>query len=198
MRASPDGRGVTLLSLLWLVVQAAGASGFYLRLLPLGLLFVWLSHRDDSALWRPTPRSLVWGVGAGVVMTALTYPAFAFASMLWTGLPGALAPLYVKARVASPLWEIPACLVIVAGEEALWRHLAPKAWLGRGLGAAWLFSLGTYAVAQAGTGSWLVVVAALLCGAVWSGLRFATGSLVAPLVCHTVWTLTVVVAYPLV
>ena len=37
---------------------------------------------------------------------------------------------------------------------------------------------------------------ALVCGAIWSILRVYTGSLVAPLVAHLIWTPAVIFLYP--
>jgi hypothetical protein len=42
----------------------------------------------------------------------------------------------------------------------------------------------------------VVVLAALVCGAFWSTERLVTGSLVASLVSHAIWTFAIIHFYP--
>jgi membrane protease YdiL (CAAX protease family) len=57
-------------------------------------------------------------------------------------------------------------------------------------------SLVTYALAQAGTGSWIVVALAFACGTFWTLQRYYTGSLLSPLISHLIWSQTVLLLYP--
>ncbi len=88
-------------------------------------------------------------------------------------------------------------MVVVVAEEVLWRG----AFIGAGSRlvprrVAAILSVVTYAAVQLGTGSWVVVLAALVCGAFWSTERLVTGSLVASLVSHAIWTFAIIHFYP--
>jgi membrane protease YdiL (CAAX protease family) len=90
-----------------------------------------------------------------------------------------------------------AALGAAPGEEALWRG-AVFARATRRLGAGWrpvVEATATYAAFVALSGSLVLVLAALVCGAVWARQRQVTGSLVPSVVSHAVWAL-LVLAYP--
>jgi membrane protease YdiL (CAAX protease family) len=57
-------------------------------------------------------------------------------------------------------------------------------------------SVATYAAAQFGTGSWIVMLLALVCGTLWTLQRQLTRSLLSPLLAHLIWTPTVILFYP--
>jgi len=46
-------------------------------------------------------------------------------------------------------------------------------------------------------GSWLLVLLAVGCGAVWTAMRIGTRSLWAPWLCHLGWDLLVFIVHPL-
>jgi membrane protease YdiL (CAAX protease family) len=57
-------------------------------------------------------------------------------------------------------------------------------------------SVGIYVLAQAGTGSVVVALMALVCGTVWTVQRHYTNSLLSPLIAHLIWTPTVILLRP--
>lgn len=82
-------------------------------------------------------------------------------------------------------------------EELLFRG----AWLAAlqrriGRNAAFAVSVALYAAAQACTGSFIVGLLALCCGTIWTLERMATGSILASIVSHMIWTPIIIVLCP--
>lgn len=147
---------------------------------------------------RHAARSAAMGLGVGVVMTVLTYVVYAGAVRRIPSLAVHVGGLYRASHAESTAVALAWTAVVVVAEELLWRGwlLVP---LARRVGArgAMAISLVTYALAQAGSGSVVMLLAALVCGAIWLALRSTARSILAPLVAHAIWTFTIVHALPL-
>ena len=65
------------------------------------------------------------------------------------------------------------------------------------LGGAGAAAVLLYAIPQMIGGSWLLVLLAVGCGAVWTAMRIGTRSLWAPWLCHLGWDLLVFIVHPL-
>ncbi len=142
-------------------------------------------------------QSALIGLIVGLVMTVGTYLAYAVCARLFPALEPHVAGLYSDSRTEHIALAIGWTLVILAAEELLWRGALFGATERRfGRNAAISLSLLTYTAAQAGSKSGIVVLAALVCGAIWTAERVLTRSLVAPLISHTMWTITVIHVYP--
>jgi membrane protease YdiL (CAAX protease family) len=146
---------------------------------------------------RPGLRPILIGLGVGVAMTVLTYPVFQLGVWLFPELDGYVQALYRGARsttlVKALIWVVAAA----TAEELLFRGVLPDVlarWTRKP--AAYGVSLVVYALAQLGTGSLIVSLMALVCGAIWSVQRFWTGSLLSSLIAHLIWTPTVILLYP--
>src|SRR5690606_14250563 len=108
-----------------------------------------------------------------------------------------VAALYTAAHQATLAEALPWVLAIILAEEVLWRgallyvleRRVPPA-------LAMLASVLSYAAAQLGTGSWIVMALALACGTLWTLQRHLTRSLLSPLIAHLIWTPTVILFYP--
>lgn len=158
---------------------------------------------------RPSPRTLGAGLAAGVLMVLLTHLAFAVVASRSPEVRSATARLFNLLNVGGFSREARAGLIAVIAtcEEVLFRGALPRPDDAHGrrrlLGVARLdivqvviFAAG-YALATVTLGSPLLVACAFACAAVWGFLRFATGSLVAPIVAHVLWDLGVLVVWPL-
>lgn len=155
---------------------------------------------DPRAVQRwlaPHTRAVLIGLLVGVTMTALTYPVFRLAVALYPGLEPQVQGLYVGARSTTLPKALAWVVAIILAEELLFRGAWPAA-LQRRLpkNVAFLLSLVTYALAQLGTGSWIVVAVAGVCGSIWTVQRLYTGSLLSPLISHLIWSPTVILLYP--
>ena len=146
---------------------------------------------------RELARDVGIGLAVGVVMTAGTYAAYAVVERVYPPLAGKVAGLYGDAHKEQLAFAVVATLAAIVAEEVLWRGplfgmLKRRA----GVAVAAALSLGTYTLAQSGSGSSVVVLAALVCGAIWLGERIYTKSIVAPLVSHLMWTVVVIHVLP--
>ena len=183
------------------VIQRFGEGNVYAVLGPfacaVSLVSVVLYPRATATWLRPTPRAIAIGLGFGVAMTALTYPVFHVVSALIPSLDAQVAGLYHGARSTTLPKALTWVVAIILAEELLFRGAWPAA-LQRFCGerAAYAISLVLYSLAQYGTGSWIVMLMALVCGTVWTAQRLWTGSLLSPLISHLIWSPTVILLYP--
>lgn len=197
-----------LLSMLGLIVgwgllmQRFGSAGnIYAVMGPFALSVVLvvaaLSSRKLAIWLRPTRRALLTGVAVGVAMTLATYPVYAALRSVVPALESEVAALYTAAHQTSLAHALPWVLAIIVAEEVLWRGALLRVLERRVPPAlAMAISVATYAAAQFGTGSWIVMLLALVCGTLWTLQRHLTHSLLSPLVAHLIWTPTVILFYP--
>ncbi|HVK78405.1 MAG TPA: CPBP family intramembrane glutamic endopeptidase [Kofleriaceae bacterium] len=151
-----------------------------------------------AALLRPTLDDLRLGALTGAVMVGVTYGGYHLAAHVVPGLRADVAEVVALAGPYQRARAVPLLLLVVVAEELLWRGVLLGALAERQpIERAAALSLLTYAAAQAGAGSVLIVAVALACGGVWTWLRVRTGRLPASLVSHAMWTTTVVVIHPL-
>jgi membrane protease YdiL (CAAX protease family) len=91
--------------------------------------------------------------------------------------------------ISLPAALVLAALVIAPGEEVFWRglfqsHIAE----GHGWWAGAALTWATYAAANAVGGSLPILAGALVGGAAWGALALVTHGVLAPILCHSVWT----------
>ncbi len=201
----PHGVAIAILIALvigWFsLIQYFGEGDVYAVIGPyaclVSLISVGLYPRGIATWLRPTPRAFTIGLGVGIGMVALTYPVFQVANALMPELDGQVQRLYSGARSTTLPKAFAWVLAIAFAEEILFRGVffqTLRRWLSER--AAYATALVVYAVAQGGTGSWIVMAMAFVCGTVWSIQRMYTGSLLSPLVAHLIWTPTVILFYP--
>lgn len=142
-------------------------------------------------------RALLWGLGIGLLMTGLVYPVFDLSVRLVPALQPQVAGLYHGASTEHVYKALLWILVLGVAEELLFRGVLPRAlqlWLPER--SAFAVALLAYSFAQLGSGSWIVFMLALVCGAAWSGLRLHTGSLTPGLIAHAIFSPTVLLLHP--
>jgi membrane protease YdiL (CAAX protease family) len=154
--------------------------------------------RRLAPLARPATKPIALGLLAGVAMTVLTYVLH---GPLVDGLPAIgreVSGLYERLGATRTAWRAVALLPVVAAEELVWRGAVQSALARRaGVWPGVLAAAALYAVGHAPVGSLLLVTLAFGCGLVWSGVRAATASLLAPFVAHAVWDEIVLFVFPL-
>ena len=151
---------------------------------------------DWRALYRPSWRHFAQGTVAAAVM----YAVGALVTRLLTASPALAAQvveLYGWKRMVPDALAVPLLLLIVLGEEIVWRNavtlpLAARLGPWRGaLGAAAL-----YALAHLPMGVPFLLLAALGAGTFWSALVLKTRSAVPALVSHVLFDLAVLFWFP--
>jgi len=185
-----------------LLMQRFGSTGnIYAVMGPFALsvlLVVVALSSSKLAIWlRPHRRGVLSGLAVGVAMTLATYPVYALLRSLVPEIEHHVAALYAAAHQTTLAAALPWVIAIIVAEELLWRgallyvleRRVPPA-------LAMTISVATYAAAQFGTGSWIVMLLALVCGTLWTLQRHFTRSLLSPLLAHLIWTPTVILFYP--
>jgi len=89
-------------------------------------------------------------------------------------------------------------LIIGPGEELFWRGFLQRRWqnsLGRSAG--WLSAAAFYAFVHAGSGNFMLILSALVCGLYWGALYSWSRSVLLVAVSHTLWDLLIFVLFPL-
>jgi membrane protease YdiL (CAAX protease family) len=153
-----------------------------------GALAVLLGEFDGPGE-RGAALALGLGTGAGLALYAATRAVVSIA-VAWPRLRRAVEERYAAARDVPLVAGLVLALgVAVPGEELFWRGLvqdrlvdATSPAVGAILG--WL----GYVAANVSSASLPIVVGAIVGGAVWAGLAWFTGGVLASLVCHAIWT----------
>lgn len=195
------GVGLALVVGWGLTLRTIGTDDVYAYLGPYAVLTIaaaaLLVRGRQSETTRGWARNAGTGIAVGLVMTAGTYGAFAVLRRLIPSLEVHVIDLYGSSRTQSLGPALAWTLVILVAEELLWRELLLRAGHDSlALATRIALSLGTYVLVQVGSGSWVVALAALVCGAIWTTERVLTRSLLAPLLSHAIWTETVIHLYP--
>jgi membrane protease YdiL (CAAX protease family) len=186
---------------IWCALMGRFGAGIYALMGPFAVgvaLLVAAALPAQLREWlRPTRRGVAVGLIVGVGMTLATYPLYALACAVYPGLRVDVAVLYGAAREASLAEALPWVLAIIVAEELLWRGALLELLAGRVSPVyAMALSVLSYCVAQAGTGSLIVTLLALVCGTLWTLQRHLTRSLLSPLIAHLIWTPTVILFVP--
>jgi uncharacterized protein len=156
-----------------------------------------LSSSELRRWFSPTRAAVLSGIGVGLGMTIITYPLYAVMRSLFPELGTRVAVLYAAAQQTTLAEALPWVLAIIVAEELLWRGALLQVLARRvSPGVAMAISVASYAVAQFGAGSWIVVLLALACGSVWTLQRHFTRSLLSPLIAHLIWTPIVILLHP--
>ena len=181
-------------------------AAFYFQVVPFWSAMVAFSAFSWWAAWhpyfrvrlRPTRRLVVMGLlsGIGLYLVFLVGALVVRETPLWPWVERVVDLTHATAPAGL------AVLVIVfatsPSEEVLWRG-AVFARLTRRYGAGWrpvVLTTLAYAGFVALSGSVVLALAALVCGAVWARQRQVTGSIVPSLVSHALWSLLMFLYIP--
>jgi membrane protease YdiL (CAAX protease family) len=185
--------GLVVVAVAWAALFAPGRAGFWRRALAAGLVIgaygaIAQRHRLGHLL-----HVAVVDLAVGVAGAAALYGLFRGADRLLRALvPGVAAAVGRLYQFGGPTraWYVPVVLVVVgACEEIFWRGFV-QARAGVAVG------LVGYAAVHLWERNAALVLAALAGGAAWGALFAWRGTLVAPIACHALWDLAVVVWFP--
>lgn len=191
MRAAVIGAGLVAEMAGWWLV-ATGRRDVW-RSMPLILGAMGIAALLVAPVTTPeVGRSVAFGAGiaAGVVLFVGT-KAFVWIASAWEPFRrDTLAKYQEAAEVPLRTSLVLSLLVMVPAEELFWRGLTQQTLAGTGLdaidGAAIAWSL--YVVANLPSRSLPIVAGAVVGGAVWAGLGWWSGGVLAPLGSHILWT----------
>ncbi|MEO7327765.1 MAG: CPBP family glutamic-type intramembrane protease, partial [Minicystis sp.] len=172
----------------WLATAAAAALATAAAALALG-------RARLAALFARDAREAAGAALLGIVLVGATHLAF---RLVPASLAHHVAGLYASIDVATPRAARAALtLAVVVAEELVWRGCAlALASAPRPASAALAVAL--YALPQLAGGEWLLLVAAVALGALFTAQRLRSGGLLAPLITHAIWSIAIFVLLPLV
>jgi membrane protease YdiL (CAAX protease family) len=165
----------------------------------LGGLSLWLAPSSTRGLLVPKTRPVVLGLASGAALAGASHVFYPLIAGAMPSLRPQVEALYGQLHAGpGPLGALPVFIAIIVAEELLWRGLffdvverRTSRWV-----AAAIVTL-PYALAQGGQGTVLLVVVALAVGLVFALVRALSRELWAPVLCHLVWDLVVMVLVPL-
>lgn len=165
-----------------------------LILIPAALLGLGLPWR---ALLRPRGWHLVFGAGAALMLYGLGWLAARGLRALAPGLMGELGELYGWGAALPPAWALLLLVLVVGGEELVWRLGVGLPVAGR-FGPWWgcLASATAFTLAHLYVGPPVLWVAALGCGLAWAWIAVRTRSWWPAFVCHYLWDVAVLYVAP--
>jgi uncharacterized protein YbjT (DUF2867 family)/membrane protease YdiL (CAAX protease family) len=142
--------------------------------------------------WTPSAKRLALGVGLGVGLWLAALGVTSVIAQLMPSLWSGVGDLYGWAHGIELALALPLLVVVVAGEEIVWRGalgigLAGRALAHERLGLAVLGSGALFTLAHLTTGNALLWLAAALAGTVWTAIAIRTRSLFVSFVCHLIW-----------
>lgn len=174
-------------------IELATTVGLPALALVLAVLIFALDRHTVRPLLRFDAKHAALGLFAGVVMTALTYPAYLLVAHFLPSLTVEVTLAQAPLAHAGSWAYLPRLLAVVFVEELFFRG----AWLGPNQSRRFgLFAWGAYVLAQVGMGTWVVAALAAVCGACWLLLRLRTRGLWAPLIAHLIWSPMVLLFFP--
>jgi membrane protease YdiL (CAAX protease family) len=175
----------------WWVVSAGRRDVWRLMPWVLGIIGVAavLARRPVLTHGVPAGAALAVGLGSGLALYVATR-AFVWVAAHWSRFREDVVGKYEEAATVSFAASLVlSLLVMVPAEELFWRGLT----VGRfevslsataAAGLAWLL----YVVANAPSRSLPIVAGAVVGGALWTGLAWWSGGVLASLVSHILWT----------
>lgn len=179
---------------LWLNHVWFAVAIYHAIMLPIS---IWVLRDRLSTILKPGMKQLAAGLAITVPLYLASWGGFLLLTWL---VPAAEqeAQRVFDWKDLVPWWmAAPILLLAVTGEELLWRGAITQ-----GIASQWGRARGViigamgFALAHAGMGSGLIVLAALLLGAFWGVLTLASRSLIPALVCHLLWDVAVLYFFP--
>jgi membrane protease YdiL (CAAX protease family) len=165
--------------------------------LPLILLAVWFRPLF-ARLWPRSAREAALGVGCGLAMAAATWSIYPLAAGALPGLDAQVRELYGEiAEWPGRLRALPLLAAIVLVEECVFRGVLLDELLAkRSRAASVVLATAVYTAPQLASGSWVLMLLAAACGAIWSAQRAFAGSVAIPFLTHLIWDALVFVLWP--
>lgn len=153
--------------------------------------------------WKPlkwTPSNVLSGIFIAVLLWGIFWVGDRVSSWLFDFAGRQVNAIYGMKAGESP-WLLTALMLLLIGpaEEIYWRGYVQKTLSGRfGKNAGFISATLLYALVHAGSCNFMLVMAALVAGAVWGALyRFFPERFSAIIISHAVWDAAVFIWFPI-
>ncbi len=191
------GLGIIAETVAWRLVVAGRASVWRVMTPTFALMgaVALLVRRPVLASDMGSGAALALGILAGALLYLATRLFVAVVSG-WRAFQRQTTETYALAEGVPIATAAVLAAVMVVGEELFWRALVQPRFAesGRGTGAAltWL----AFVLVNSASSRLPIIAAAVVGGAVWALLAWWTGGMLASLLCHLVWTTSMIVRPP--
>ena len=185
--------GLAVAGLAWAALFVPGKAGFWNRALVAGVTiatYAVVAQRGRlGRLLYPTVPDVILGVAAAAALYGVFWVGDSLLQRVLPGVARQVGELYTDGAASRPRY-VPLVLVVVGPcEELFWRGFVQDR-------AGVVVGLVGYAAVHVWERKPALVLAAAVGGAAWAALFSWRGTLVAPMVCHALWDLAVVVWFP--
>ncbi len=185
--------GLVVAGLAWAWLFASGPGGFWNRAAVAGVVIGTYGAIAEGGelghLLRPTPLDAVIGVVGAAVLYGVFWVGNLLLGRLLPTMARDVAQLYDIRGAAGTAQMIGVLVVVGPCEEIFWRGFVQNR-------AGVIVALAAYAAVHLWERKPVLVLAAVAGGAFWGGLFAWRTTLAAPMVCHALWDLAVVVWFP--
>lgn len=160
------------------------------------LSFAW----GGSPLRRDEFKSanLIWGIGAAAALYGIFWAGNLLSQELFHFAKPEISSIYgIRSEGQSLSIALVLLFVTSPGEELFWRGFLQR-WAVRRFGpvSGWLAASLVYAAVHIASGNFMLTMAALIAGLFWGGLYRLTGSILACIVSHALWTVAIFILFP--
>jgi membrane protease YdiL (CAAX protease family) len=162
-------------------------------------LSLWALGPRARRLFAIDARGVVVALALGVVLVVVTHGAFQLAARVSPSFAASVRELYASVEVgASPLVLLGLTIIVVIGEELVWRGVVVDlVGTGRSRAVVGATSVIAYVLPQLAAATPVLVVAAAMLGTVFVAQRLRTGRVIDPLLSHGVWSGSLFIVVPL-
>jgi len=185
--------GLVVAGLAWTWLFASGPATFWSRAAVAGVVIgtygLVAQRRELGHLLRPTALDVAIGAVAAVVLYGVFWVGDRLLTSILPALARDIARLYAIRGAARPGRMVAVLVLVGPCEEIFWRGFVQSR-------AGVAIALVGYAAVHLWERKAVLVLAAVAGGAFWAGLFAWRTTLVAPIVCHALWDLAVVVWFP--
>ncbi len=185
--------GLVVAAVAWAWLFSAGPTKFWSRAVLAGMVIgvygAVAERRQLGHLLRPAPLDVVIGVGAAAVLYGVFWVGDRLLTRLLPAQAKDIGRLYAIRGTARQARMVGVLLVVGPCEEIFWRGFVQHR-------AGVVVALVGYAAVHLWERKAVLVLAAAVGGAYWGALFAWRTTLVAPMVCHALWDLAVVIWFP--
>jgi membrane protease YdiL (CAAX protease family) len=143
-----------------------------------------------GALLAPSVADAAVGVAAAALLYGMFWLGYQLLGRLLPSVADLVGQLYGMRGDTGVVAVVLTLVVVSSCEELFWRGLIQER-------AGFVLALAGYVAVLVWSRNWALMLAAAVGGAWWGGLFAWRETLVAPIVCHALWDLAVVVWLPL-
>jgi membrane protease YdiL (CAAX protease family) len=196
---------IGIAAVLWLVMFSPWTSPYLnfwgVMAFSAGVLiaFSLISGKDWKNQFRFNAKDIIIGVVSAVVLYGIFYAGNEISRMLFDFSEAQVGSVYAMKDGQNPVVLALALLFWIGpAEEIFWRGYIQRALAGRkGQIAALIVTALIYALVHVWSFNFMLIMAALVCGAYWGLLYMLNKNLLTVLISHALWDVAVFIIFPI-